>query len=52
MKLYKIRASHGLESSKYIDVRQSDLTLIPPFLAGLNKFYEKKVLQGIKRGTI
>jgi len=28
----------------YINVRQSDLTLIPLFLAGLNKFYEKKVL--------
>ena len=27
------------------------LTLIPPFLAGLNIFFEKKVLQGIKQGT-
>jgi len=29
-----------------------DLILIPPFLTDLNKFYEKKVLQGIEPGTI
>ena len=28
------------------------INTIPPFLAGLNKFYEKKVLQGIEPGTI
>jgi len=33
----------------YTNVRQSDLNLIPPFLAGLNNFYEKKVSKDSNR---
>jgi len=42
MKIRLVRQHRSYIVLVYINVRQSDLTLIPPFLVGQNNFYEEK----------